>query len=154
MEEWWFCVEMKLKLSSYKFLRVVFNTLFGLSVSYWMAIATRFLLGALNGLLGPIKVWWICKPFLCYNVMQSIASCLNFTGLCHWSLPTRTWSPSIITCKIQISCWCITNISYSNDFDTGTHLHIILGQHSMGNRSHHWSRSRRLPCTGTASEAI
>ncbi|XP_062202108.1 protein ZINC INDUCED FACILITATOR-LIKE 1-like isoform X3 [Phragmites australis] len=35
---------------------VVFNTLFGLSVSYWMAIATRFLLGALNGLLGPIKV--------------------------------------------------------------------------------------------------
>ncbi|ONM19943.1 putative peptide/nitrate transporter [Zea mays] len=36
--------------------RVVFNTLFGLSVNYWMAIATRFLLGALNGLLGPIKV--------------------------------------------------------------------------------------------------
>jgi len=35
---------------------VVFNTLFGLSTSYWMAIATRFLLGALNGLLGPIKV--------------------------------------------------------------------------------------------------
>jgi hypothetical protein len=37
------------------YVRVVFNTLFGLSVSYWMAIATRFLLGALNGLLGPIK---------------------------------------------------------------------------------------------------
>ena len=36
--------------------RVIFNTLFGLSTSYWMAIATRFLLGALNGLLGPIKV--------------------------------------------------------------------------------------------------
>jgi hypothetical protein len=36
--------------------RVVFNTLFGLSVNYWMAISTRFLLGALNGLLGPIKV--------------------------------------------------------------------------------------------------
>jgi len=34
---------------------VIFNTLFGLSTSYWMAIATRFLLGALNGLLGPIK---------------------------------------------------------------------------------------------------
>ena len=38
------------------FLRVIFNTLFGLSVNFWMAIATRFLLGSLNGLLGPIKV--------------------------------------------------------------------------------------------------
>jgi MFS family permease len=46
-----------LNLVLLQFLRVVFNTLFGLSVSYWMAIATRFLLGALNGLLGPIKVW-------------------------------------------------------------------------------------------------
>ncbi|KAG2559880.1 protein ZINC INDUCED FACILITATOR-LIKE 1-like isoform X1 [Panicum virgatum] len=43
---------------------VVFNTLFGLSVNYWMAIATRFLLGALNGLLGPIKAYAIevCRP--------------------------------------------------------------------------------------------
>ncbi|GMN59282.1 hypothetical protein TIFTF001_028356 [Ficus carica] len=38
---------------------VIFNTLFGLSVNYWMAIATRFLLGALNGLLGPIKAYSI-----------------------------------------------------------------------------------------------
>lgn len=36
--------------------RVIFNTLFGLSVNFWMAVATRFLLGCLNGLLGPIKV--------------------------------------------------------------------------------------------------
>ncbi|XP_031382712.1 protein ZINC INDUCED FACILITATOR-LIKE 1-like isoform X2 [Punica granatum] len=36
---------------------VIFNTLFGLSVNFWMAIATRFLLGALNGLLGPIKAY-------------------------------------------------------------------------------------------------
>ncbi|XP_072151535.1 protein ZINC INDUCED FACILITATOR-LIKE 1 isoform X5 [Setaria viridis] len=35
---------------------VIFNTLFGLSTTYWMAIATRFVLGALNGLLAPIKV--------------------------------------------------------------------------------------------------
>ncbi|KAJ0711623.1 putative major facilitator superfamily, MFS transporter superfamily [Helianthus annuus] len=34
---------------------VIFNTLFGFSVNYWMAIITRFLLGFLNGLLGPIK---------------------------------------------------------------------------------------------------
>ncbi|KAF6163898.1 hypothetical protein GIB67_024753 [Kingdonia uniflora] len=36
---------------------VVFNTLFGLSTSFWMAIATRFLLGSLNGILGPIRAY-------------------------------------------------------------------------------------------------
>ncbi|ONK61504.1 uncharacterized protein A4U43_C08F30590 [Asparagus officinalis] len=43
---------------------VIFNTLFGLSVNYWMAIATRFLLGAFNGLLGPIKAYAaeVCQP--------------------------------------------------------------------------------------------
>ncbi|ONK78525.1 uncharacterized protein A4U43_C02F19730, partial [Asparagus officinalis] len=43
---------------------IIFNTLFGLSVNYWMAIATRFLLGAMNGLLGPIKAYAseVCRP--------------------------------------------------------------------------------------------
>lgn len=42
---------------------VVFNTLFGLSAKYWMAIATRFLLGALNGFLAPAKVAIeVCPP--------------------------------------------------------------------------------------------
>ncbi|XP_057807977.1 protein ZINC INDUCED FACILITATOR 1-like isoform X2 [Salvia miltiorrhiza] len=36
---------------------VVFNALFGLSINYWMAIITRFLLGSMNGLLGPIKAY-------------------------------------------------------------------------------------------------
>jgi len=36
--------------------RIIFNTLFGLSKRYWIAIVTRLLLGSLNGLLGPIKV--------------------------------------------------------------------------------------------------
>lgn len=36
---------------------VIFNTLFGLSVNFWMAVCTRFLLGSLNGLLGPIKAY-------------------------------------------------------------------------------------------------
>ncbi|PSS11709.1 Protein ZINC INDUCED FACILITATOR-LIKE like [Actinidia chinensis var. chinensis] len=36
---------------------VIFNALFGLSVNYWMAIWTRFLLGSLNGLLGPMKAY-------------------------------------------------------------------------------------------------
>ncbi|KAI9157674.1 hypothetical protein LWI28_026113 [Acer negundo] len=41
---------------------VVFNTLFGLSVNFWMAVITRFLLGSLNGLLGPIKAY-SCEIF-------------------------------------------------------------------------------------------
>ncbi|XP_072975084.1 protein ZINC INDUCED FACILITATOR-LIKE 1-like isoform X1 [Typha angustifolia] len=43
---------------------IIFNTLFGLSVNYWMAITTRLLLGACNGLLGPIKAYSIevCRP--------------------------------------------------------------------------------------------
>lgn len=36
---------------------VVLNTLFGLSVNFWMAVITRFLLGSLNGLLGPAKAY-------------------------------------------------------------------------------------------------
>ncbi|KAJ8420675.1 LOW QUALITY PROTEIN: hypothetical protein Cgig2_005206 [Carnegiea gigantea] len=36
---------------------VVFNTLFGLSINYWMAMATRFFIGALCGILGPIRAY-------------------------------------------------------------------------------------------------
>lgn len=36
---------------------IIFNTLFGLSTSYWMAIITRGLLGLLCGILGPIKAY-------------------------------------------------------------------------------------------------
>ncbi|KAI4339312.1 hypothetical protein MLD38_024269 [Melastoma candidum] len=36
---------------------VIFNTLFGLSSNFWMAVFTRFLLGSMNGLLGPIKAY-------------------------------------------------------------------------------------------------
>ncbi|KAE9592773.1 putative major facilitator superfamily [Lupinus albus] len=36
---------------------VIFNTLFGLSTSFWMAIIMRFLLGSLCGVLGPVKAY-------------------------------------------------------------------------------------------------
>ncbi|KAK4799775.1 hypothetical protein SAY86_025140 [Trapa natans] len=36
---------------------VIFNTMFGLSINFWMAITSRFLLGSLNGFLGPIKAY-------------------------------------------------------------------------------------------------
>ncbi|XP_054816244.1 protein ZINC INDUCED FACILITATOR-LIKE 1-like isoform X2 [Prosopis cineraria] len=35
----------------------VFNTLFGLCTSFWMAVSTRFLLGGLNGSLGTIMAY-------------------------------------------------------------------------------------------------
>ncbi|OQU86703.1 hypothetical protein SORBI_3003G131600 [Sorghum bicolor] len=38
---------------------IAFNTLFGLSTTYWMAIVTRGLLGMLCGILGPIKAYAI-----------------------------------------------------------------------------------------------
>uniref|UniRef100_A0ACD5Y4I1 Uncharacterized protein n=1 Tax=Avena sativa TaxID=4498 RepID=A0ACD5Y4I1_AVESA len=48
---------------------IVFNTLFGLSVKYWMAITTRLLLGALNGFLAPIKAYCI---EVCRNDQQAL----------------------------------------------------------------------------------
>ncbi|CAD6232032.1 unnamed protein product [Miscanthus lutarioriparius] len=36
---------------------VIFNTLFGLSSNYWMALITRCLLGVMCGYLGPIKAY-------------------------------------------------------------------------------------------------
>ncbi|XP_058756076.1 protein ZINC INDUCED FACILITATOR-LIKE 1-like isoform X1 [Vicia villosa] len=36
---------------------VIFNTLFGLCKSFWMAVLMRFALGGLNGLLGPMKAY-------------------------------------------------------------------------------------------------
>ncbi|KAF8648591.1 hypothetical protein HU200_064635 [Digitaria exilis] len=46
------------------FSMLVFNTLFGLSVRYWMAIATRFLLGFLHGSLGTLRAYAVevCRP--------------------------------------------------------------------------------------------
>ncbi|RDY13686.1 Protein ZINC INDUCED FACILITATOR-LIKE 1, partial [Mucuna pruriens] len=36
---------------------VIFNTLFGLSTSFWMAVLMRFLLGTLNGVFGPVRAY-------------------------------------------------------------------------------------------------
>ncbi|XVF30204.1 hypothetical protein REPUB_Repub16aG0037300 [Reevesia pubescens] len=36
---------------------VIFNTLFGLSTNFWLAVSTRFLLGSLCGILGPMRAY-------------------------------------------------------------------------------------------------
>ncbi|GAB4836179.1 hypothetical protein Ancab_001092 [Ancistrocladus abbreviatus] len=56
---------------------VVFNTLFGLSVNFWMAVTTRFLLGSLNGLLAPIKAY---ATEVCPEEYQSLAMSTITTG--------------------------------------------------------------------------
>lgn len=83
------------------FLRVIFNTLFGLSVNFWMAVTTRFLLGSLNGLLGPIKVRfqyciilsrgkelresWLCSQILTIYLLVRL---IQFSNICiHWLPP-------------------------------------------------------------------
>ncbi|PAN15775.2 hypothetical protein PAHAL_3G018600 [Panicum hallii] len=57
---------------------VIFNTLFGLSTTYWMAIATRFVLGALNGLLAPIKAYCV---EVCQTEHQALGLSLTNLGL-------------------------------------------------------------------------
>ncbi|CAN6357512.1 unnamed protein product [Urochloa humidicola] len=62
---------------------VIFNTLFGLSTTYWMAITTRFVLGALNGLLAPIKAY-------CIEVCQTEHQALGL------SLVNTAWALGLI----------------------------------------------------------
>ncbi|CAL9091031.1 unnamed protein product [Musa acuminata var. zebrina] len=56
---------------------IIFNTLFGLSTSYWMTITTRFLLGLLNGLSGPIKAYSI---EVCREEYQALGATLVSTA--------------------------------------------------------------------------
>lgn len=57
---------------------IIFNTLFGLSTNYWMAIATRFLLGSLNGILGPVKAY---AAEVCRKEHQGLGLSLVSTAL-------------------------------------------------------------------------
>ncbi|XP_074574907.1 putative peptide/nitrate transporter At3g43790 isoform X2 [Curcuma longa] len=56
---------------------VIFNTFFGLSTSYWMAISTRLLLGLLNGISGPIKAYSV---EVCREEHQSLGVSLVSTA--------------------------------------------------------------------------
>ncbi|KAG7012840.1 Protein ZINC INDUCED FACILITATOR-LIKE 1 [Cucurbita argyrosperma subsp. argyrosperma] len=57
---------------------IIFNTLFGLSLNYWMAVITRFLLGSLNGILGPIKAYAIESVGVEYQAIAiSSVSCAS-----------------------------------------------------------------------------
>ncbi|KAI4341200.1 hypothetical protein MLD38_025953 [Melastoma candidum] len=49
---------------------IVFNTIFGLSVNYWMAVSTRFLTGSLCGILGPMRAY---ASEICRKEYQALA---------------------------------------------------------------------------------
>uniref|UniRef100_A0A1D1ZE51 Putative peptide/nitrate transporter At3g43790 n=1 Tax=Anthurium amnicola TaxID=1678845 RepID=A0A1D1ZE51_9ARAE len=62
---------------------IIFNTLFGLSSSFWMAILTRFLLGCLNAVFAPIKAY---ASEICRQEHQSIGM----------SVITTSWGMGLI----------------------------------------------------------
>lgn len=49
---------------------VIFNTMFGLSSTFWMAISSRFLLGCFNSLLGTIRTY---ASEVCREEFQALA---------------------------------------------------------------------------------
>lgn len=55
---------------------IIFNTLFGLSSSYWMALTTRGLLGLLCGMLGPIKAYAteVCRKEYSHLALSIVSS--------------------------------------------------------------------------------
>ncbi|GJN07075.1 hypothetical protein PR202_ga24868 [Eleusine coracana subsp. coracana] len=109
---------------------VILNALFGLSTTYYMAIATRLVLGALNGLLAPIKVntaWgfglivgpalggYLAQPAEKYPRIFSESSlfgrfpyllpCLSVSSLSAVVLISCTWLP-------VLSLWAVSNRKY------------------------------------------
>ena len=60
----------------------IFNALFGLSLNFWMAIGTRFLLGSFNCLLGTMKVSSLLTLGLCFFFIISDYEFKTFLGVC------------------------------------------------------------------------
>ncbi|KAM6567953.1 hypothetical protein CsatA_027081 [Cannabis sativa] len=56
---------------------VIFNTLFGLSTNFWMAISTRFLLGSLCGILGPMRAY---ASEICRKEYQALGMSISSTA--------------------------------------------------------------------------
>ncbi|XP_062208268.1 probable peptide/nitrate transporter At3g43790 isoform X3 [Phragmites australis] len=54
----------------------IFNTIFGLSSSYWMALTTRGLLGLFCGMLGPVKAYAteVCRKEYNHMALAAVSS--------------------------------------------------------------------------------
>ncbi|XP_060973405.1 protein ZINC INDUCED FACILITATOR 1-like isoform X2 [Cannabis sativa] len=56
---------------------IIFNTLFGLSTNFWMAVSTRFLLGSLCGILGPMRAY---VSEICHTKYEALGMCITSTA--------------------------------------------------------------------------
>ncbi|KAL5546913.1 hypothetical protein UlMin_006600 [Ulmus minor] len=56
---------------------VIFNTLFGVSTSFWMAVSMRFFLGSLCGVLGPMRAY---ASEICRKEYQALALSIMSTS--------------------------------------------------------------------------
>ncbi|XWS42999.1 hypothetical protein CRYUN_Cryun16bG0062800 [Craigia yunnanensis] len=56
---------------------VIFNTLFGLSTNFWVAVSTRFLLGSLCGILGPMRAY---ASEVCHKEYQALGMSIISTS--------------------------------------------------------------------------
>ena len=66
--------------------RVIFNTLFGFSSNFWVAVISRFLLGICNGILGTVRVCseiMMLSTFIHISIFKfSIVYYLRFSYQC------------------------------------------------------------------------
>ncbi|EFJ07381.1 hypothetical protein SELMODRAFT_186199 [Selaginella moellendorffii] len=108
---------------------VVFNTLFGLSTSLWMALLTRFLLGGFNGMLGTVKAY---ASEICSEQHQTISMSMVSTmwgfgliigpamgGYLAQATDFSNFSSSVISCEFFFSS-LQPAIKYPNIFKSGS----------------------------------
>ncbi|CAN1837610.1 Probable peptide/nitrate transporter At3g43790 [Linum perenne] len=80
---------------------VIFNALFGLSSSFWMAISMRFLLGCFNSLLGTIRAY---ASEVCREEHRSLALSIPNTP-CRFPYFLPCLLISIYSLGVFIACW-------------------------------------------------
>ena len=61
--------------------RVIFNTLFGFSSNFWVAVISRFLLGICNGILGTVRVCseitMLCQHLSTFQYLKFLLSTIS-----------------------------------------------------------------------------
>nr|XP_048334009.1 protein ZINC INDUCED FACILITATOR 1-like isoform X3 [Ziziphus jujuba var. spinosa] len=131
----------------------IFNTLFGFSRSFWMAVSTRFLLGSLCGILGPIRLaalhgeldWSLVHllevflhrfPYLLPCLLISILA-LAATVVCFW-IPETLHFHSRSDEESEDSCNAPAASTYAVDMRGSLQRYEEKGQDSQQNLLRNW----------------
>ncbi|XP_022726138.1 protein ZINC INDUCED FACILITATOR 1-like isoform X3 [Durio zibethinus] len=94
---------------------VTFNTLFGLSTNFWVAISARFLLGSLCGILGPMRAY---ASEVCHKEYQALGMSVHIMG--YWlSHRSSSWRFSCTACG-EISTYICQGIPF---WEETLHIH-------------------------------